>query len=101
MVEIHNIENQNGPSQWFQSLPIVTQYWFGATMLLTLSGNFGVIDVRYFIWNWSLIRERFELWRCLTSFCYAGPFDFSTLITVCKFRVAYFHNMIYFGYSNE
>jgi hypothetical protein len=84
MADVHNINQQNDPSQWFKSLPFVTQTWFGATMALTLSGNFGIIDIKYLFWNWYMIRNRLELWRVVTSFCYAGPFDFSTLITICK-----------------
>lgn len=84
MADVHNINNQNSPAQWFQSLPIVTKYWFGATMVLTLSANFGVIDTRNLIFAWPMIRDRFELWRCLSCFCYAGPFSFSTLIVLCK-----------------
>lgn len=83
MVEIHNVNNQNSPTQWFQSLPVVTQFWFGATVVVTLCGNFGVIDARQFLWSWTDIKDRFELWRVLTCFCYAGPFDFMTLVTVC------------------
>jgi Der1-like family len=84
MADVHNINNQNGPAEWFQSLPIVTKYWFGATMVLTLSANFGVIDTRNLIWSWTMIRDRFELWRCLSCFCYAGPFSFGTLLLLCK-----------------
>ena len=84
MADVHNVNNQNDPSQWFKSLPIVTQTWFGATMALTLSANFGVVDMKYMFWSWSMIRDRLELWRVVTSFCYAGPFDFNTLITICK-----------------
>jgi Der1-like family len=81
--EINNINNQNGPTQWFQSLPIITQYWFGATVVLTLAGNFKVIDMMQFIWDWPSIRTNFELWRMLTCFCYAGPFELTTVFTVC------------------
>jgi Der1-like family len=84
MADVHNINNQNDPSQWFKTLPIVTQAWFGATMALTLGGNFGIVDIKYMFWSWGMIRERMELWRVVTSFCYAGPFEFNTLITICK-----------------
>lgn len=71
-----------GPDQWFNSLPIITRYWFGATLLLTLSVNFKVISGFHVVWSWASIKDKFELWRLLTPFCYAGPFDFSTLISV-------------------
>ena len=81
---VHNVAEQNaGPADWFKSLPFVTQYWFGATVVLTLCGNFGVISPYQFLWMWDSIKNNFELWRVLTCFCYAGPFDFDTLILVC------------------
>lgn len=81
---VNDINGQTGPAQWFQSLPVITQYWFGATVLVTLCGNFGVIDPRQLIFAWSMVKDKFELWRCVTCFCYAGAFDFQTLIAVCK-----------------
>jgi Derlin-2/3 len=69
-----------GPDQWFKALPIITQYWFGATMLVTLSVNFQILSGYQVMWSWEGIKTRFELWRILTPFCYAGPFEFSTLI---------------------
>lgn len=71
-----------GPREWFQSLPIVTQYWFGVTIVLTLAGNFKVVSVMNFVMDWDKITERFEIWRFLTCFCYAGPFKMDTLINI-------------------
>eukprot|EP00934_Nitzschia_sp_Nitz4_P008205 Nitzschia sp. Nitz4//scaffold166_size90379//53058//53952//NITZ4_005062-RA/size90379-augustus-gene-0.14-mRNA-1//-1//CDS//3329538211//8195//frame0 len=71
-----------GPDQWFKSLPIITQYWFGATGVVTLAANFGIVNPYLLFWSWNDIRSRLELWRFLTPFCFAGPFDFSTLMVV-------------------
>lgn len=77
-----NLNDQPGPAEWFRSLPVITQYWFGGTMVCTLAGNFGVINPMQFLFIWEAIRSKFELWRILTCFCYAGPFAFETLITI-------------------
>lgn len=69
-----------GPDAWFKALPIVTQYWFGATIVVTLSVNFGVIDAYKIMWSWPGITQQFELWRVLTPFLFAGGFSFNTLI---------------------
>lgn len=79
---VHNVADAAGPDQWFRALPIVTQYWFGSTMVLTLAGNFGIFSPMQLIFSWPRIKENFELWRLLTPFCYAGSFSFPTLITV-------------------
>ena len=82
----NNVQNLNdggpGASEWFRSLPVITQYWFGGTVMCTLAGNFGIISPMQFVWSWASIRHKFELWRVFTCFCYAGPFAFETLITV-------------------
>lgn len=67
--------------QWFKSLPIITQYWFGATLLVTLSVNFKIISVYQVIWSWQDLKGGLELWRLLTPFLFVGPFDFNTLIS--------------------
>lgn len=68
------------PQDWFKSLPLVTQYWFGATLLVTLSVNFQIISPYRIVFDWVALKGNLELWRLLTPFCYAGPFDFGTLI---------------------
>jgi len=75
------VGNPTGPDEWFKSLPLVTRYWFGATMIVTLSANFGVIEPKQIMYYWPYIKDKFEVWRLLTPFCYVGPFEFNTLIS--------------------
>lgn len=80
-----NIQNANeptGPDQWFKSLPIITRAWFGVTLVLTLAGNFGFLSPSYYVFSWTNIVSKFEIWRVATCFCYAGGFDFNTLIAM-------------------
>mmetsp|Transcript_7677 Transcript_7677/g.18937 ORF Transcript_7677/g.18937 Transcript_7677/m.18937 type:complete len:309 (-) Transcript_7677:135-1061(-) len=72
--------NNPTPADYFHSLPIVTKAWWGATAILTLSVNFGVVDGYHVAWIWKNVSTKMEIWRCLTAFCYAGPFSISTLI---------------------
>jgi hypothetical protein len=30
---VRGVGDANGPQQWFESLPLVTKYWFGATIV--------------------------------------------------------------------
>lgn len=85
MVEIHNVNQQPGVGDWFNSLPFVTRYWFGATMACTLLGNFGVISPGMMVFSWAQISSKYELWRVFTCFCYGGPFEFDLLILVCTY----------------
>lgn len=81
---VNTVNDGANISDWFRSIPIVTQYWFGATMALTFAGNIGIVDPSMLVWSWMNIKNKFELWRVVTSFCYAGPFAFPTVITICK-----------------
>ena len=74
--------------QWFKSLPIVTRYWFGITLVLTVAGNFGILSPYYYVFVWKNIVNKFEVWRVATCFCYAGGFDFNTLI--CMYTLVTF-----------
>jgi Derlin-2/3 len=49
-------------------------------LALTLSVNFGIINPYLIIWSWHDVTKSLELWRFLTTFCYAGPFSFNTLV---------------------
>lgn len=69
-----------GPADMFNSLPIITRYWFGATMLVTLSVNFGIFSGQQIMWSWTNVTSSLEVWRFLTPFCFAGMFNFNTLI---------------------
>lgn len=68
-----------GPQEWFQSLPIITKFWFGATCLCTCSANFGIINPMNLIYVWEPLKDNFEIWRLVTPFCYAGQFSLPTL----------------------
>lgn len=72
----------------FNALPIITRYWFGATMLVTLSTNFGILSGNHIVFNWTAITTKFELWRLVSPFLFAGSFSFNTLIA-CYMLVSF------------
>jgi len=76
------VEDTGGPKEWFEALPILTKYWFGATAVCTLAGNLGMFHPGKLLWNWEAIIHGFELWRIVTCFCYAGAFYFRTLMLI-------------------
>jgi Derlin-2/3 len=49
---------------------------------MTLAANFQVFAPSQMFFSWQAIQNKFELWRLLACFCYAGPFDISTLFGV-------------------
>ncbi|EJK72389.1 hypothetical protein THAOC_06085, partial [Thalassiosira oceanica] len=74
------VDDGGGPQAWFQSLPLVTRYWFGGALLATCAGNFGFISVMKLIYVWDDIWTNFAIWRLLTPFLFVGKFDFNTLM---------------------
>lgn len=55
--------------------------WLGSMVVLTLLTNAGWFDADQMGFSWTLVTGRFELWRCLTAFCYAGS-GFSSIVTI-------------------
>ena len=85
-------ETGGGPQDWFQSLPLVTRYWFGAALLTTCGGNFGFFNVMKLIYSWDNIWDNFEIWRFVSPFLFVGKFDFNTLMALymlCSFSQRY------------
>lgn len=85
-------ETGGGPQDWFQSLPLVTRYWFGAALLTTCGGNFGFFSVMKLLYSWDNIWENFEIWRFVSPFLFVGKFDFNTLFALymlCSFSQRY------------
>ena len=74
------VDEPASPQQWFNSLPIITRAWFGLTLVLTVAGNFKILSPYYYVFIWDNIIGKFEVWRVATCFCYAGGFNFNTLI---------------------
>ena len=79
---IAGVGDPEGPEQWFRSLPFMTQHWFGLALILTLSGNLGVVSPMNFVFNIDAIKGSFQVWRVLTCFCYVGSFGLNTLISL-------------------
>jgi len=69
-----------GISDWFNSLPLITRYWFGGAAGLTLAGNFGIVPAHKLIYDFPSVRHTFHVWRLLTSFLYVGSFSINTLM---------------------
>jgi len=74
------VADNPGPADMLNALPIITRCWFGATMMVTLSVNFGIVSGYQVMWSWENVTSGLEVWRFLTPFCFAGKFDFNTLI---------------------
>jgi len=54
-------------SDWFNSLPFFTRYWFGGTVGLSLLARFGLIPGQWLILNYYQIFHQFEIWRPITA----------------------------------
>lgn len=77
-----NLFLKNNNKAWYNSLPIVTKYWFTGAVGITCAGNFGLISVMNFIYNFDRLKSNFEVWRLITPFCYLGGWSFPTLISL-------------------
>lgn len=69
----HGINEVRGPDAWFKDLPVVTRYWFGASLVTTVAVNFEVISPHLIPFVWDNIKSKLELWRVLSCFLWVGP----------------------------
>lgn len=79
---VRQIDDTGGPQAWFNSLPVITRYWFGGALLTTVACNFGFLPIMKVIWMWDKVWDNFEIWRFLTPFLFVGKFDFNTLMAL-------------------
>ena len=96
--KIHSIhgnddDKDGGFNSWVLSIPIITRYWFVATLFFTLIVNFGYMPVQDVMWNWDKITNNFEVWRFVTPFVYSGRFSFNMLSTL--------YNLVVFSRLHE
>lgn len=77
---IRNLEDvRGGPQEWFQSLPILTRYWFGLAITTTLAVNLGTVGIERIVFLWEPLKNNFEVWRLVTPFLYMGDFGLHML----------------------
>jgi Derlin-2/3 len=60
------------PQAWFQSLPLITQSWFGASLIVNVATTLDVLSPDDLLFDWHRIYDNLELWRIATSFLYGG-----------------------------
>jgi derlin-1 len=60
----------NDLQDWFRSLPMLSRYWFGGTVLFTLLGRFGLLSARWLVLAWQPLFHSFQVWRPATALLY-------------------------------
>ncbi|XP_073488296.1 derlin-1 isoform X1 [Aquarana catesbeiana] len=60
---------------WFRSIPLITRYWFAASIAVPLLGKLGLINPVYLILWPEYFLYKFQIWRPFTSTFYfpVGP----------------------------
>jgi Derlin-1 len=67
---------------WFDSVPPITKWICTLVLLTTLAGNFGLVSPYLLILSWPELVQRFQIWRVVTSFLFAGKLSFKFLVNV-------------------
>ncbi|KAA8591507.1 hypothetical protein FQN60_016881, partial [Etheostoma spectabile] len=55
---------------WFKSIPLITRYWFAASIVVPFIGKLGLVDFRNLMLFPELVLSRFHLWRPVTATLY-------------------------------
>lgn len=46
---------------WFRSIPIITRWWFGLSIVFPLLGRIGLLNPYYMILDFSLVVYKFQV----------------------------------------
>eukprot|EP01113_Clastostelium_recurvatum_P034225 TRINITY_DN4615_c0_g1_i1.p1 TRINITY_DN4615_c0_g1~~TRINITY_DN4615_c0_g1_i1.p1 ORF type:complete len:256 (-),score=28.80 TRINITY_DN4615_c0_g1_i1:87-806(-) len=68
--------------QWWAGVPPVTKYLFAGCGVLTLAGNFGLINPRLLLLDFNSVFGQFQIWRLVSSFFFLGGLGFPFLINM-------------------
>jgi Derlin-2/3 len=69
----------------------VTRYYMGAILLLSFCMTYKIVNPYSVLLDWKEVRGKYQVWRILTSFFFAGGFSMSFIFTML---------MIYWGINS-
>lgn len=64
------------PEEWFKNLPLVTKTYLTSAVATTALITFGTITPLQIYLDFTLIFQKFEIWRLVTNFLFFGKFSF-------------------------
>lgn len=74
--------DSNTPQDWWRDLPVITKWLITSTVLSTFATYFQLTSSSSFALIWSLIWQKFQVWRLIGCVIYAGPFGFPYLFHI-------------------
>jgi Derlin-2/3 len=86
------VGGQATPADMFRELPVITRWWLGASLILTLCVNLNIVNAYHTMWVWDNVKSNLEIYRFLTCFCYGGPFSLGLVFLMymqCSFSQKY------------
>lgn len=69
------VNDSDSASDWFKSIPIVTKTLVSFTFLFGALSTFGLINPGILIFDINSIKNKFQIWRLITPFLFAGGFS--------------------------
>lgn len=73
---VAGVGDGTSPQEWFRELGFVTKFFLVSTLFTGICVSFGIMQGTTFIFYWPNIWNKFELWRLVTPFVFAGSFSF-------------------------
>ena len=80
--EVAGVGDGDSVQDWFTSLPIITKTLLVSTLLMGFGVTFNFVSPNAVISDWPSIKDKFHVWRLLTSFVFYGSFRFKFLMYV-------------------
>ncbi|OQR77295.1 derlin-1-like [Tropilaelaps mercedesae] len=68
-------------ADWFRSLPLLTRYWFGMSIVFPVLGRFKIISPYHLIFIYHNVFKQFQIWRPFTA-VFFYPVGFHYLVNL-------------------
>ena len=81
----------DGPGEWYASLPPVSKFWFASCALSTIGFHLNFVDPRSMALSWTRVREEWQVWRVVTNFVFIGKFSLGfamRLVMIAQYAVS-------------
>jgi hypothetical protein len=77
---VAGVNDGDSIKQWFLDVPPITKFFLCSTILSGAVMTFGIFSPYDVVLDWPGIRFKFQFWKLLTNFFFAGKFSFNFAI---------------------
>ena len=79
---VNGVGDADSISDWYASIPIITKVMVTSTVAIAGALSLGVVDPFQLIFEWNMVKNRFQIWRLFSACVFAGGFSFNFVMVL-------------------